>query len=202
MCPPSHLNFILLPPSLVYPAIANQQISASSLVDPALLDNLPHPPVVLPPIFVVKPAGLGVGRTGGVGIAQQTLDAGEDGGNVVDGTPLVLEDVQADLPVVVDVGVEHFGEEPDVRGLVGVVLGELQDQLERSALPRGVVGAEDDGLPHHNVVVHRCAGNSRGGIILESVGVVMEVGNKWVRRVSDDEYMVNKWPLWVGVNCD
>ena len=148
------------------------------LIDPALLDNLPHPPVVLPPILVVKPAGLGVGRTGGVGIAQQTLDAGEDGGNVVDGTPLILEDVEADLPVVVDVGVEHFGEESDVRGLVGVVLGELQDQLERSALPRGVVGTEDDGLPHHNVVVHRCAGDSRGGIILEAGGWVVGGGGE------------------------
>lgn len=109
------------------------------------------------------------------------MDAGQDGGNVVDGTPLVLEDVQTDLPVVVDVGVEHFGQEADVGGLVGVVLGEFQDQLERAALPRGVVGAEDDGLPHHNVVVHRCAGNARGGIILqagECVGVGVRGGTK------------------------
>ena len=104
------------------------------------------------------------------------MDAGQDGGNVVDGTPLVLEDVQTDLPVVVDVGVEHFGQEADVGGLVGVVLGEFQDQLERAALPRGVVGAEDDGLPHHNVVVHRCAGNARGGIILQAGGWLVCVG--------------------------
>ena len=137
-------------------------------VDPALLHNIPHPSVVLPSILVVEAAGLGVGRTGGVGIAQQALDAGEDGRDVVDGTPLVLQDVEADLAVVVDVGVEHLGEEADVGGLVGVVLGEFQDELERPALPRGVVGAEDDGLPHHDVVVHRRSGDARGRIILEA----------------------------------
>ncbi len=60
-------------------------------------------------------------------------------GNVVDGGPLVLEDVQADAAIVVDVGVKHGRNEADLGRLVGVLLGELQLEPERATFPRRVV---------------------------------------------------------------
>eukprot|EP00563_Minutocellus_polymorphus_P021434 CAMPEP_0197721714 /NCGR_PEP_ID=MMETSP1434-20131217/4679_1 /TAXON_ID=265543 /ORGANISM="Minutocellus polymorphus, Strain CCMP3303" /LENGTH=142 /DNA_ID=CAMNT_0043306771 /DNA_START=306 /DNA_END=731 /DNA_ORIENTATION=- len=109
--------------NLRHPSISIAIAIAIPIHRPSSAPQSPYPPVVLPPVLVVEAAGLGVGGTGGVGIAQQALDAGQNGRDVVDRAPLVLEDVEADLAVVVDVGVEHFGEEADVRGLVGVVLG-------------------------------------------------------------------------------
>ncbi|KAL7533873.1 hypothetical protein ACHAWF_004648 [Thalassiosira exigua] len=145
-----------------------------ALVHPALLHDLPDPPIVLPPILVVQPARFRIRRTGRVRIAQQALDARQDRRDVVDGTPLVLQYVQTDLPVVVDVGVEHLRQEADRGGLVGVVFGELQDELEGPALPGGVVGAEDDGLPEHDVGVHGGAGDAGGGVVLEAAEVAEE----------------------------
>ena len=62
---------------------------------------------------------------------------------------------------------EHLGEEAHLRGLVGVVLGELEDELEGPSLPGGIVRAEDDGLPHHDVVVHGGARDAAGRVVLE-----------------------------------
>ncbi|EJK48178.1 hypothetical protein THAOC_33053 [Thalassiosira oceanica] len=144
------------------------------VVHPALLDDLPHAPVVFPPVLVVQPAGLGVGRARRVGIAQQTLYAREYRANVVDRTPLVLQYVEADLPVVVYVRVEHLRQEPHGGSLVGVVLRELEGQFERPALPRRVVRAEDDRLPHHDRVGHGGARHARGRVILETAEVAEE----------------------------
>jgi len=44
-----------------------------------------------------------------------TLDRCEDSGYVVDRTPLVLKNVEADFPVGVDVRVEHLRHEPNLR---------------------------------------------------------------------------------------
>ena len=57
---------------------------------------------------------------------HQRLDAGEDGGHIIGGTPAVLQDVQADPAVCVDVGVEHLGKEFDDRGFVRILFTELQ----------------------------------------------------------------------------
>ena len=43
-----------------------------------------------------------------VGVVQETLDARQDGGNVVGGRPAVLQDVQTELAVGVNVRVEHL----------------------------------------------------------------------------------------------
>ena len=45
-----------------------------------------------------------------------------------------MEDVEADAAVRVDVGMEHLGQELHHRRLVGILLAELQGQLERSIL--------------------------------------------------------------------
>ena len=51
------------------------------------------------------------------------------------------------------VGVEHAGDKLDDGRLVGVLLGELEGDLEGAALPRGVLGAEDDAVPAEDVVL-------------------------------------------------
>ena len=45
----------------------------------------------------------------GIRIAEEGLNRGEDARDVVDWRPHILEDVQADGPVVVYIGVKHFG---------------------------------------------------------------------------------------------
>ena len=86
--------------------------------------------------------GLAVGRGVRVGVGQKRADRGQDGPHVVNGTPLVLENcgrkgstVEADASVVVDVGVEHFGDELDVGWFGGVLLAELELELEQPSVP-------------------------------------------------------------------
>ena len=73
---------------------------------PRLLNNFLDLPLILAPVLLVEARGLRVGGRARVGVAQQRLDRGEDGGDVVDGRPLVLQDVEADRAVGVDVRVE------------------------------------------------------------------------------------------------
>lgn len=63
---------------------------------------------------------------------------------------------------------KHFGQESDLRRLVGIIFREFKDQFECASFPRGIVRAKDDSLPHHNVGVHGGARDSSGRIILES----------------------------------
>jgi hypothetical protein len=48
---------------------------------------------------------------------------------------------------------EHFGLEDDVGGFVGVFLGELDLELEKSPLPWSAFDALDDRLPVEHVVL-------------------------------------------------
>ena len=91
-----------------------------------MFDDFPDPPIVLSPILAKEPARLGVRRAAWVGIAEKGLYGGQDCGDVVDWRPLVLEDIETDLSIVVNVGVEHFGQETNRGGLVWVVLGEFK----------------------------------------------------------------------------
>ena len=50
-----------------------------------------------------------------IGLVQEGLDRGQDGGHVVCGGPAVLEDVQAYAPVSVYIRVEHFTHKPEER---------------------------------------------------------------------------------------
>ncbi len=83
----------------------------------------------------------------------------------------VLQDVEADSAVGVDVGVKHLGEELDDGRLVGVLLAELHGELEGPVLEGGVVRAEDDGVPQHDVVLARGARHPRGGVLLQALEV-------------------------------
>ena len=86
----------------------------------------------------------------------------------------VLQNVETDSSVGVDVGVKHFRDEFDHGRLVGVLLAELEGQLEGAVLEGGVVGPEDDGVPQHDVVLPGRAGHARGRVLLEALEVAHE----------------------------
>jgi hypothetical protein len=75
------------------------------------------------------------------------LDTGQDGGDIVSGTPSVLKNVQAELSRGVDVGVEHLADELDLRGLVWVLFFELHHQSKGAVFKWGVSGADNHGVP-------------------------------------------------------
>ena len=64
-----------------------------AVLDPRVLDDFADPARVLASVLLVEPRRFGVGWRGRVGVAQQRLDGGEDGGDVVNWAPLVLQDV-------------------------------------------------------------------------------------------------------------
>ena len=57
------------------------------------LRTAPHFLVVLAAVLHVQRGGLGVGGRGAVGVCEQALYGGQDGGDAVAGRPLVLDDV-------------------------------------------------------------------------------------------------------------
>ena len=81
--------------------------------------------LILSPVLLVQLCSDAVGRTVRVGLVQQTLDGGEDGGHVVRGRPAVLEDVKANAAIGIHVGVEHLGNKADRGRLVRVFFSEL-----------------------------------------------------------------------------
>ena len=83
----------------------------------------------------------------GVRVCQQRRDGQEHGVDGQRGAPLVLQDVQADVPLGVDVGVVHLRGEFDLGRLEGVVRGEVDGQVEHAADVRGALGADDGGGP-------------------------------------------------------
>ena len=85
--------------------------------------------------------GLVVEGVVGVGGREEDLDAEEDGADLEGGGPLCLEDVQADAPQRVDVGVVDPRQEAGLGGAHGVVVREEELQLEDAALVGGVLGA-------------------------------------------------------------
>ena len=58
------------------------------------------------------------------------MNGEEEGPDVVEGGPVLFENVEADVPVVVDVGMKTRRGEFDLWWLVGVPRRELQAQLE------------------------------------------------------------------------
>ncbi|TVU05198.1 hypothetical protein EJB05_48352, partial [Eragrostis curvula] len=86
-------------------------------------------------------------RVGSIRTSEKALDGEEDGADVVGRGPLVLEDVEADVAVDVDVGVEAGGVEPHLGRLVGVVGGEGEPEAVGGALVGGARGSRDGAHP-------------------------------------------------------
>jgi len=64
-----------------------------------------------------------------------------------------LQDVQADSPVIVDVGMEYFGDKLDLWRFGGIIFTELQSQLKEASLPNGVLGPLNIGGPGVDAVL-------------------------------------------------
>jgi len=115
--------------------------------------------------------GLRVGRRIRIRVGQQRLYRGEHRGNVVNGTPLVLENVQTNRTIGVNVGMEHFGKEFDHWCFVRVLLCELQLQLEGASFPRCVFRSKYHRMPEHDVVIAGRTGNALGRISLKPLEI-------------------------------
>lgn len=126
-----------------------------SSVFPALLYRFLDPLCVFLAVVLVEVRSLDVGRRGGIGIIQETarilaepklsqphnlihnpifllyislpLNTRQDRRNIIRRTPPVLQDIQAQLPSGVDIGMEHLADELDRGWLVWVLLLELHD---------------------------------------------------------------------------
>lgn len=83
--------------------------------------------VVLAAVLLEQAGSFRISGRVGIGVAEQTLDGGENRGNIVDRTPVALQDIKANPPIVVHVGMEKLGHEFDKRG---VCLGNLQRNRE------------------------------------------------------------------------
>lgn len=110
-------------------------------IEPALLHGSSNAPNVLLHILAIKLSRLRIGRAIRVRIMKEGLDGSEDGSDVVSGRPAILENVEAELAVGVDVGVEHSREELDGWGFVGVGFVEGEEELE-GAVFEGRFGCE------------------------------------------------------------
>lgn len=97
-------------------------------------------------------------------LSQQALQAQQHSRDVVDGAPLVLENVQTDPAREVDVGVIDRRLEEHGWRAVGVVGGELHGQLEDEAIVGGVGGAIDGGGPDGHVLVVGEGGDTGRGL--------------------------------------
>ena len=107
-----------------------------------------------------------------------------------------LQNIQTDLAIIVNVGMKHFGEETDLRCLVGVIFREFKDQFEGASLPRRIVRAKNDRLPEHNVRVHGSACYSRRRVILKS-NIVIESNGQRVNRSTWREWFHSNECEWV-----
>ena len=116
------------------------------------------------PIVPPHDGGVDVGGTLVVGVGQHGNDGDEDLLDAQDRTPPLLgrllgvhgvltgwvEDGDANLAILVDVGVPHFRRELHLRGHVGKVLGKFEVGLEEASLVQRAVGAHY----HHLPIVH------------------------------------------------
>jgi hypothetical protein len=90
-----------------------------------------------------------------VGFAEQALQRQQDGTDVQDSTPLVLENVEADAALHVDIGVVDGSGEADLRRHVWVAGREVEAQLECESRVGRVGGTDDGAVPDSEVAVMR-----------------------------------------------
>ena len=145
-----------LPPiSLLWSAFSTAVARASShllALAHALRNLLPKPRQVLPELL----GSVDVGRGLVVGRREHTDDGQHDGLHRLHRAPPLVrllvpqgvvargvQDGDANLAVVVHVGVPHLAHEPHRRGIVGVVLGEHHVGPEEPALADGIRGGDD-----------------------------------------------------------
>merc|ERR1719458_2174653 len=85
--------------------------------------------------------------------------------------PPILKDVKAYSAIGVDIGVKHFRDKSYSGRFVWVLLGELDCQLKRPILKRGVMWSKDNCIPEHDVVVTGGSTYTCRGILLETLEI-------------------------------
>jgi len=107
-------------------------------------------------------------------VGEERADGQQDLREGQGGAPLVLQDVEADTTVRVDVAVVDLRREVHLRGLEGIVRGEVDVQELHAAAVRGLIRAQDGRLPVEEVVAHG-AGRAVGrGIIAEVLELAVD----------------------------
>ena len=139
----------------------NTKVKGQTLVINVLVPG-EHLLLVLLCIILMQLRSLTIQRTRIVWLPQQTLQAQQHALDVVDGAPLVLEDVKADAAAEVNVGVVDGGLEEDCWWRVGVVGGEGEGELEREAGVGCFGRTADGGGPVHEVAVGVREGGDAG----------------------------------------
>ena len=87
----------------------------------------------------------------------------------------MLQDIEADAPVGVNVGVEHLGDKLDLGRLIWVLLRKLYRQVETAPVPNRVLGAKNDSFPVEERVTGRCCRDSvLSGILVHFLQVFQE----------------------------
>lgn len=86
----------------------------------ALLSYPPDAFVIGSSVLQVELCCFRVSRGGAVGVREERLNGREESADVVARRPLILEEVQAEVPVSVDVRVIHLAVESNFRRFVGI----------------------------------------------------------------------------------
>ena len=81
-----------------------------------------------------------------IGVTEQATDGEEDFCHCECWRPLRAQDVEADCPVAVDVGVVYAGGECKFRGFEWIVRGEVDVEEKHPTLKRGICRAKNGGL--------------------------------------------------------
>lgn len=87
------------------------------------------------------------GQTLLVGFTQEALKTQQDGLNIVDCTPFVLENVETYSSAEINVGMIDGGLEQDRRSGIRVVAGEFEAQFEVQIGVGSACGTDDGGCP-------------------------------------------------------
>lgn len=85
-----------------------------------------------------------------------------------------MQYVQTNASISIDIGMEHIRDKPHCGWLVRVIFCELQGQLERTPIPRGIIRSENDSVPEHDVVFLGGTTDAGRGVMLEAFEVTHE----------------------------
>jgi len=137
------------------------------VVGPTLFHHLPDSTIVLSSVLAIQPTCLCVRGTSWIRITQEALNTCKYRRNIIYWAPVILKDIKAYLSIIIDVGVEHFGNKLDGGGLVRVRFREFQYQLKGSTFPWSVVRSKNNCLPVKDIIVKRCTRHAAWGVMLE-----------------------------------
>jgi len=146
------------------------------------LGPLPGGRLVPGAVLLENPGDLGDKGVIGVWVGQQRADREEHLRDRQRGAPLVPKDVEADVPIGVDVGVVDPGDEVHLGGLERVVRGEGDRKEEHTPCVGGSPRADDRSRPLEEVLIVRARGAVRGRVPGEVPELLLDAlggHNRW-----------------------